>query len=92
MTETVVTLTTIDNPFDPIDQFSEWYDFDMLHGYGTWEYVMRIAHPVDSMTPEEEAQEMESAIDRILELDFEGIYKKIKKEVEIEDEILGEEN
>lgn len=91
MTVTFVTLTTIDNPFDPLDQFDEWYDFDMLHGYGTCEYLMRIAHPVESMTAEEEAQEMESAVDRILELDFEGIYKKVKKEVEIEDEFFDDE-
>ena len=92
MTETVITLTTIDNPYDPIDQFDEWYDFDMVRGYGTLEYLMRIAHPVESMSAEEEAQEMESAINRILELDFEGIYKVVKKEVEVEDELLDKDD
>lgn len=88
MTETVVTLTTKDNPYDPIDQFSDWFNFDMDHGYGTMEYLMRIAHPTEGMSEEEELFEMERAIDRILAFDFEGMYKKIKREVEKEDEYL----
>ena len=28
-------LTTVDNPFDPFDQFSEWFVYDITHGYNT---------------------------------------------------------
>ena len=28
-------LTTVDNPYNPFDQFDSWYQFDMDKGYGT---------------------------------------------------------
>ena len=33
MTETKVALTTVDNPFDPIDNYDEWLHYDEEKGY-----------------------------------------------------------
>jgi len=86
MKQTVVALTTNDNPYDPIDQFNEWCMFDLEHGYCTCEYLMKIAHPTDVLSEAEELREMEAAIDEILSFDFDNRYKKVKREVEISEE------
>ena len=38
-----VALTTADNPYDPLDQFIEWWNYDTTMGYHTAAYVARIA-------------------------------------------------
>lgn len=72
-------LTTIDNPFDPFDQFDSWFQFDVDHGYNSCAYLDRIARTSDQLTEEENNREIERAIDEIIKFDFMNIYKKIKK-------------
>lgn len=72
-----VMLTTIDNPFDPFNQFDSWYAFDQNKGYGTCSYLARIARTSDQLTDAENEREVERAIDEILKYDFEKIYKKV---------------
>ena len=72
-------LTTIDNPFDPIDQFDEWYLYDMQKGYSSCAYLARIARTSDALTDAENEIEIERAIDEIIKYDFMNIYKKVKR-------------
>ena len=46
-------LTTIDNPFDPFEQFTQWFLFDVEKGYNTCGYLGRITRISDEMTEEE---------------------------------------
>ena len=78
-------LTTIDNPFNPFDDFASWLSFDKEHGYDSSEKVMRIAELTDEMTDIEENLEIERAIDRIIELDFQNIYKKVSQNIKYPD-------
>ena len=73
-------LTTVDNPFDPFEQFSSWLLFDKEKGYNSCERVDRIAKYSDDMTEKEEAEEMERAIDEIIKYDFLNIYKTASKD------------
>lgn len=77
-------LTTIDNPFDPFEQFDDWYRFDTEKQYYSSERWTRFAKFTDDMTEQEEREESERAIDEFIALDFLDLYKKVKKEVEIE--------
>ena len=77
-----VMLTTFDNPFDPFEQFSSWFLFDVEKGYNTCSYLGRIAKFSDEMTTKEEDEEVERAIDEIIKYDFMNIYKKVRKETE----------
>lgn len=81
MTETKVALTTMDNPFDPIDDFASWLRYDEDHGYNTNSYLARIVNTTDDMTQKEIDEEIERAIDEIIEFNPLGIYKKVKKDI-----------
>lgn len=78
----IVALTTNDNPYSPIDDFEKWFMFDNDRGYNSCSYLARVARTSDALTPQENAQALETAIDDIIRLDFRNIYKKAVKEVD----------
>ena len=75
-----VALTTIDNPYDPIDQFDDWYAFDSLKGYNSCSLLARIANTSSDLDCEETNLLIENAIDRIVKLNSLGIYRKVVKQ------------
>ena len=72
-------LTTFDNPYNPFDEFTSWFMFDEEKGYHSCAYLGRIAKTSDQLSDEENAQEIERAIDEIIKYDFQNIYKKVKR-------------
>ena len=74
-------LTTIDNPFDPFEQFTSWMLFDKEKGYDSSERLMRIAKISDDMTEKEIDEEIERAIDEIIKYDFINVYKKVTRDI-----------
>ena len=74
-----IMLSTIDNPYDPFDDFKNWFLFDVQHGYNSCAYLARIARTSDQLTEKENNEEIEKAIDEIIELDFMNVYVKVKK-------------
>ncbi len=75
-TSTECMLTTMDNPYDPFEQFDLWFQFDVDKGYNTCSYLARIANISEDMTQKEENEEIERAIDEIIFYDFTNRYKK----------------
>jgi hypothetical protein len=80
-------LTTVDNPFDPFDDFISWFLFDIEKGYNSCAYLARIAKTSDQLSNEENEREIERAVDEIVLYDFLNIYRKVKREVS-EDEYI----
>lgn len=74
-------LTTFDNPYDPFEQFSSWFLFDVEKGYNTCSYLARIAHISDQLSEKEIEDEIERAIDEIIKYDVRNIYKKVSESV-----------
>ena len=74
-------ITTVDNPYDPFDQFDEWYRFDTDHGYDSCGMLARFQYTSDQFTDAENAYEIERAIDYIIENDPLNRYKKIKRDI-----------
>ena len=73
-------LTTLDNPFNPFDDFTSWYMFDCEKGYNTSSRLARIANVNSEMTQKEVDDELQRVIDLIVKHDFENIYVKVSKD------------
>ena len=75
-----VALTTVDNPYDPIDDYDNWRAFDYQKGYCCDEYVARCLRTSDDFPDEMIEEDYERAIDEIIKFDFTGMYVKVVKE------------
>lgn len=73
-------LTTVDNPFNPFDDFNQWFMFDIEKGYNCCGLLARMANYSDDLTDSEEELETERAIDKIIKLDLTDKYKKVFNE------------
>ena len=71
-------LSTIDNPYDPFEQFASWLLFDKEKGYNSSERLDRIAKVTDDMTDNEINEELELAIDEIIKYDFMNVFIKVQ--------------
>lgn len=71
-------ITTFDNPYNPFEEFANWFLYDTEKGYNSCAYLDRIAHTSDQLTDEENNKEIERAIDEIIKYDFLNIYKKVR--------------
>ncbi len=76
-------LTTIDNPYNPFEQFTSWFLFDVEKGYNSCSFLGRIARTSDQLSDEENDKEVERAIDEIIKYDFRNIYKKLSRQVAV---------
>ena len=72
-------LTTIDNPYNPFEQFVLWDLFDHEKGHNSKELLARFVQLSDDMTQKEENEEIERAIDEIIKYDPLDIYAKVIK-------------
>ena len=85
--DTETMLTTFDNPYDPFDNFDEWFMFDVNKGYYTCSLLARIAKSSEDFSVTEDKLETERAIDEIINHDFLNIYKKVTRNVSNEEPI-----
>jgi hypothetical protein len=72
-------LSTIDNPYDPFDDFDNWYRYDVGKGYNSCAYVARIANTSDALPENLNQLETERAIDEIVEININGLYCKVER-------------
>lgn len=73
-------LTTDDNPFNPITQFSEWNAWDVAKGHHTLSLLARIAVTSDELSELDQTQAIESAIDEIVKENVSGVHRKVSAE------------
>lgn len=76
-------LSTNDNPFNPFEDFHQWFMFDIEHHYNCCGYFDRIAKFTDDMTENEINEETERAIDEIIMNDELNIYIKVSADLVI---------
>ena len=78
MNETM--LTTIDNPFNPFEQFVDWYMYDCQKGYNTYSRIARLMPDDESLSSIEKDRIEDNIIDRMIQHDPLGIYTKVDEE------------
>lgn len=70
-------LTTIDNPYNPFEDFAKWFVFDSVHNYHCCSYISLAAPTSSSFTAHENNFLIEKAIDDLISNDVSGVYKKV---------------
>lgn len=75
----VFMLTTLDNPFDPFNDFKSWYMFDCEKGHNTSSRIARIMQTDGEMSQIEIEAERNRAMDLIMKYDFEDKYIKVSE-------------
>lgn len=79
--ENEIMLTTVDNPFNPFDNFDSWLLFDKEKGYNSCERLARLLQITDDMSQVEVERERIRAIDRLIELDFTNTFARVTRSV-----------
>ena len=68
-------LTTVDNPFDPFEQFDEWLVFDMQKGYNTCGLLARLTPEVSSDSEFDEEMAIDVAMKKIISINPYGVHR-----------------
>ena len=79
----IVALTTVDNPYDPIDDFDRWYSTDLQlaianHRRDTCSMLALFSYCSENLSEKRNEEEIERAINEIIENDVLNVYKKVK--------------
>ncbi|MCI6883140.1 MAG: hypothetical protein MR841_08865 [Lactobacillus johnsonii] len=64
----MVRVTTTDNPFNPFTEWDEWYFYDLSKGYSTCERLDRLSNTSSQLSDELNNEELEQAIDQMVEM------------------------
>jgi hypothetical protein len=75
-------LTTVDNPFDPFENFKEWFAYDVAAGYNTSSLLARLTFTSNELSEVDQNIANELAIDEIVEENISGLYRKVSKEID----------
>lgn len=85
----VTMLTTKDNPYDPFDDFDQWFMYDIQKGYNTCALLARIVRQSDSLSVEENEEESVRAMDWIIQFDPLGVFVKTERDIDDPIELYG---
>lgn len=73
-------LTTIDNPYDPVDEFEKWDEFDRSHGYYTNARLAKFQQTSPSLADAENQRVINATVDdfvRLFQQDGSNLYRRI---------------
>lgn len=70
-------LTTVDNPFNPHTQFSEWNAYDQQLGHHTTAFLARVLHDSDELSDAQRSHAYQLAVDEIARENVSGMHRKV---------------
>jgi len=79
---TVHMLTTIDNPYNPFNEFDAWYAYDLSHGYDSLGLLARVANTSDDLSDADQIDAIELAIEEIVVENVSGLHLKVESSTE----------
>lgn len=74
-----VAITTIDNPYDPFNEWDQWLFYDVSNGYMTCERLATIAKSSNALTEAENNAINDEAFDQMIKT---GAFNKNGKHIE----------
>ena len=79
-----VMLSTIDNPYNPFDNFDQWYSYDEMKARQENRptccgYLARVDASSDEVSEAEQIQTMNDIIDEIIALNLSGKFIKLTR-------------
>lgn len=77
---TVAMLTTVDNPYNPFDDYDAWYAFDYRLGYHTPGLLARIAMVSEELSEVDQSLVIQEAIDEIVSENISGMHRKVTRD------------
>lgn len=78
-------LTTVDNPYNPFENFDDWYVYDQDKRHFCCERLAEVVGDLNDSNEIEEVAIINSAIDYIVSNDLLGKYAKVQKVCEIDE-------
>ena len=76
-------LTTLDNPFNPFIQFSDWKRFDEDHNHYTCALLDRLTFTSNNLSDEENTELLNVQIQDIIDDDETANLMKVRKDTKI---------
>lgn len=76
-------LTTVDNPFDPFEDYDKWHAYDETLGYHTSGFLARVLVMSTELSETEQSEAIEHAIDEIVRENVLGVFKKVSRETSV---------
>lgn len=73
-------LTTDDNPWDPFENFDEWYAYDTTIGHHSLSLLARVLVFSDEVSELDQHIAIERAIDEVVTENVSGVHKKVSRE------------
>lgn len=71
-----VAITTVDNPYDPLEDFKNWFKFDSCNQYNTCSLLAKFANTSEMFSEYENKLEISHAIDEIIKINP-SLYRAI---------------
>lgn len=70
-------LTTIDNPYNPFDEYAKWDVYDQTHGYHSSALLGRVVQTSHDLSDADQSAMIKFAIDEIVTENVSGIHTTI---------------
>lgn len=73
----ICAISTTDNPFNPFTQYENWNAYDTFKGYNLGSLLARLVRDGSDMSPDDEEDAIEEAVDKIVAMNPTGNCKKV---------------